>query len=191
MHCEIWPGRWNNGWMVDALHACNSTMTRRNGMETDTSGSAGMADNNGNHRHWHQSKNSCCGSGRHHSGNRDDAWWEERSLAAKIVMGIGFGILGIAFIALIGWVVMSLWNWLMPDIFGLKQINYWQSWGLMILSFILFQGFGSGGGGRSDKRRKRHLRRYVEDEIGKEIDKEIDKEIKKELNKEQSGNTEG
>ncbi|OHD74477.1 MAG: hypothetical protein A2177_12815 [Spirochaetes bacterium RBG_13_68_11] len=80
----------------------------------------------------------------------------------KIILGIGFGILAIGLIALCGWVVMLLWNWLMPEIFGLKTLNYWQAWGLLALSTILFKGFGSGGGGgKSDRKRKKHLRRYI------------------------------
>lgn len=41
--------------------------------------------------------------------------------------------------------VLYLWNWLMPSIFGLKAITYWQAVGLMGLSWILFgglRGFG-------------------------------------------------
>lgn len=96
-------------------------------------------------------------------GDGDD-WWHDRSLPVKILMGIGFGILGIGFGALIVLVVMSLWNWLMPEIFGLKTITYWQSFGLMLLSFILFKNWGSGssdGGKRGDRRRKRELRRHM------------------------------
>ncbi len=36
--------------------------------------------------------------------------------------------------------VMFLWNWLMPAIFGLGIITFWQSLGLMVLSKILFSG---------------------------------------------------
>ena len=98
----------------------------------------------------------------HRRGRRDDSWWEDRSLPQKILMGIGFGILGAGLFALFGFVTMLLWNWLMPEIFGLTTITYWQSWGLLILSCILFKGLGSGdSGGRSDRKRKRHLRRYM------------------------------
>ena len=38
-------------------------------------------------------------------------------------------------------VVMLLWNWLMPAIFGLGIISFWQALGLLILSKILFGGF--------------------------------------------------
>jgi hypothetical protein len=101
----------------------------------------------------------CSGDG---GGFGMDAWWEDRSLPQKILMGIGFGVAGIGLIALFGWVVMLLWNWLMPEIFGLKSLTYWQAWGLLALSTILFKGFGSGGGGgHSDRKRKKHLRRYI------------------------------
>ena len=93
-----------------------------------------------------------------------DAWWEDRSLPQKILLGIGFGIAGIGLVALCGWVVMLLWNWLMPELFGLKTLNYWQAWGLLALSTILFKGFGSGGSGKSDRKRKKRLRRYIREE---------------------------
>ena len=52
-------------------------------------------------------------------GRHENAWWEDRSLPEKIFMGIGFGILGIGLITLFIFVLMSLWNWLIPEIFGL------------------------------------------------------------------------
>ena len=96
-----------------------------------------------------------------------DGWWEDRTLAQKILLGIGFAVAGAGLLALCGWVVMLLWNWLMPEIFGLKALSYWQAWGLLILSSILFKGmrFGSGDGGRrSDRKRRQHLRRYLQED---------------------------
>jgi hypothetical protein len=59
-------------------------------------------------------------------------------------------------IALFGWafgeVVMHLWNWLLPMLFGWKQITFWQGLGLVILCRILFGGFGGPGRDRSDHR---------------------------------------
>jgi len=40
-----------------------------------------------------------------------------------------------------GWVVMWLWNHLMPALFGLHSIGFWQALGLLILSKILLSGF--------------------------------------------------
>ena len=35
--------------------------------------------------------------------------------------------------------VMALWNWLMPVIFGLGKISFWQALGLNLLSALLFK----------------------------------------------------
>ena len=53
-----------------------------------------------------------------------------------------YGILGIAGAFLLGLlfgnVIMWLWNWLMPAIFGLGAITYWQGWGISFLCGMLF-----------------------------------------------------
>ncbi len=43
--------------------------------------------------------------------------------------------------ALITWVLMLLWNWLMPEIFNLTTITFWQALGLLAISKLLFGGF--------------------------------------------------
>jgi len=40
---------------------------------------------------------------------------------------------------LIAYPVMWLWNWLMPEIFGLSTLSVWQSLGLLLLSTALFK----------------------------------------------------
>jgi hypothetical protein len=57
----------------------------------------------------------------------------------------------VLFVALGGEVVMRLWNWLLPAIFGWRQVNFWQALGLLALCRILF---GRWGGHRS------HFRDY-------------------------------
>jgi hypothetical protein len=64
-------------------------------------------------------------------------------------LGIVFFVLGgIALAVVLGFlfgaVVMWLWNWLMPGLFGLKVITYWQGVGLVILARLLFGSFGHG-----------------------------------------------
>jgi len=50
-------------------------------------------------------------------------------------------IVGMAlFIFIGGEVVMRLWNWLLPDLFGFKQITFWPALGLLTLCRILFGG---------------------------------------------------
>jgi hypothetical protein len=57
---------------------------------------------------------------------------------------------------LIGWVVMSLWNAILPDLIHVSPIGYWQAIGLLVLCKILFGGF-QGGGGYKKKMWKKEL----------------------------------
>ena len=60
-------------------------------------------------------------------------------------VGIPFFVLGA--IAALGWIVMSLWNAVIPAVFdGGRVIDYWHAVGLLILSRILFGGFRGRGG---------------------------------------------
>src|SRR2546430_14677080 len=64
-------------------------------------------------------------------------------------------ILGLMiFITIGGEVVMHLWNWNLPALFGWPQITFWQALGLLALCRILFGGFGMGGGGHRNSRRR-------------------------------------
>jgi hypothetical protein len=62
-----------------------------------------------------------------------------------------------AFLALISFVVMTLWNYLLPGILHVDTIDFWQAMGIFVLCKILF-GFGKGGhrmnGGAPWMRRK-------------------------------------
>jgi hypothetical protein len=62
---------------------------------------------------------------------------------ARIVKFILLAVLGVL---LFGFIVMRLWNWLMPPLFGLHSITFVQALGLLILGKILFGGFHRGGG---------------------------------------------
>jgi hypothetical protein len=56
-------------------------------------------------------------------------------------------ILVLVGIAALGWVVMALWNWLLPELFGIREIGYVQAMGVLLLSKILFGGFRGHCGG--------------------------------------------
>ena len=58
---------------------------------------------------------------------------------------------GIVALAVISGIVMLLWNWLLPSIFGLPSINFWQAFGLFVLGRLLFGSFGPGHGRFSHK----------------------------------------
>ncbi len=66
-----------------------------------------------------------------------------------------FAIVGIPLFLFIGGeVVMHLWNWLLPPLFGWRILTFWQALGLLALCRILFGGLGHGGPGG----RRRHFR---------------------------------
>jgi hypothetical protein len=70
-------------------------------------------------------------------------------------------IAGIVLFAFIGGeVVLHLWNWLLPGLFGWKQLTFWQALALLALCRILFGGFGMRGG--RDAARSRIRRRMAE-----------------------------
>ena len=72
----------------------------------------------------------------------------------RLLMPVGF----LAVAAGLSAVVMLLWNWLMPVLFELGVINFWQALGLLALSRMLFGGFGSGHG---FKRHKHHVGHHI------------------------------
>ena len=61
----------------------------------------------------------------------------------------------VLFVWLFGELVMHLWNWLLPPLFGFKMITFWQTLGILLLSRILFGSWGGGGGQRRSKRKER------------------------------------
>lgn len=64
----------------------------------------------------------------------------------------------VAFIAIGGEVVMQLWNWLLPSLFGWRQVTFWQALGLLALCRILFGSLGGRGSGGSGWRRAKGKR---------------------------------
>ena len=69
---------------------------------------------------------------------------------------IGGGIiLGIGVAILVGFIIMWLWNALMPGLFELPVITYWQGLGLALLGRLLFGGVG-GGNSKESKKEKMH-----------------------------------
>jgi hypothetical protein len=58
------------------------------------------------------------------------------------------------FIVIGGEIVLQLWNWLLPQLFGWRPISFWQALGILLLCRILFGGFRLHGPGRSNFRRR-------------------------------------
>jgi hypothetical protein len=92
-------------------------------------------------------------------GYRRHKRWCEYSRGARIgIMALAAVIFIPMFLALFGAVTMWLWNWLMPAIFKLPTIGFWQAVGILILSHILFRGhhFRRAGRSRWKKEKIRH-----------------------------------
>jgi hypothetical protein len=53
-------------------------------------------------------------------------------------------------IAISGEIVLHLWNWLLPSLFGWRQITFWQAAGILALCRILFGRVGRRGFYRSN-----------------------------------------
>ncbi|WGS52139.1 hypothetical protein LFL96_28475 [Paraburkholderia sp. D15] len=67
--------------------------------------------------------------------------WRMRCLAKVLLVIVG--------IAVLGWAVMMLWNWVVPALFvGARAIDFAHALGLLVLSRILFGGFRGHGGWR-------------------------------------------
>ncbi len=68
----------------------------------------------------------------------------------KMIFIVPLAILGMLLFAFIGGeIVLHLWNWLLPPLFGWRLLTFWQALGLLTLCRILFGGFGFHGSGRS------------------------------------------
>ena len=78
----------------------------------------------------------------------------------RVARGVKFLLMGpvvLMAIAIVGFLVMLLWNALTPSLFGWRAITFWQALGLLILCRILF-----GGGWRRPPRGRGWRRRVVE-----------------------------
>jgi len=71
----------------------------------------------------------------------------------KVLFFIGVFLV---FVAAAIWIVMFLWNAILPDVTGVKPLNFWQAGGLLLLAKILFGGFGRFRGGKKHWKRRKH-----------------------------------
>jgi len=82
-------------------------------------------------------------------------------IAIGAIVGIGGGL------------VMALWNWLMPPLFGLPAVTFWQAFGLLALCRILFGGPGfHGRHPRRGPEHREHVRRVIRRRLGIDDDGE-------------------
>lgn len=79
-------------------------------------------------------------------------------------VGVFFVPFAVAFAAAVGFLIVFLWNRLMPPIFGLPAIGFWQALGLLVLSRILFGRFGGWGSRMAKSRFSRGWKSLTPDE---------------------------
>jgi hypothetical protein len=60
-------------------------------------------------------------------------YWFLRGLKVAVMIAV--------FLAVISFVVMTLWNWLVPALFAGPLVSYWQALGLLVLIRLLCGGF--------------------------------------------------
>ena len=70
--------------------------------------------------------------------------WRFLKIAAVATLALGA----------VGFVVMSLWNWLAPAAFSGHLLGFWQAIGLFVLARLLVGGLRRGGPGRGHWRRR-------------------------------------
>ena len=85
-----------------------------------------------------------------HSRNHEEPHMKRKWILIAPLAIAGF----MAFIALGGFAVQLLWNWLLPPLVGWQQVTFWQAIGLLALCRILFGGLGRHGFDRSSYRRR-------------------------------------
>ena len=84
----------------------------------------------------------------------------------KVLLIAPLAIAGMAFVIFLGGeIVKQLWNWLVPSVFGLRPLTFWESAGMLALCRILFGGIsGRGMSGRSmrdySERRQQYRERF-------------------------------
>jgi hypothetical protein len=74
---------------------------------------------------------------------------EKHMTSHKVGKGIKILLFALVAATAFGFIVMELWNALMPELFGWHKLTFWQALGLLVLAKILFGGFHRHSGGHS------------------------------------------
>lgn len=95
----------------------------------------------------------------------------------KPLLIIGGVIMAGVLALLFGLFIMLLWNWLMPTIFELPEITYWQAWGIAVLAHLLFKaGAGRHGNDYHSHSKDYFWKRRFKDKIAHSFDESPEEE---------------
>ena len=78
-----------------------------------------------------------------YSRKRGKYFWFKVALFAPLAIA--------AIVFIFGNIVMLLWNAVLPSVFAIGTITFWQAIGILVLSKILFGGLGGHGRSHRDK----------------------------------------
>jgi hypothetical protein len=56
----------------------------------------------------------------------------------KINLVVGILFIGLSSLIIMGAPLMYVWNWIVPSIFGLRYITFWEAIGLNMIAHIIF-----------------------------------------------------
>ncbi len=99
--------------------------------------------------------------------------WQTKNKMKKLWIKKGLMILifGTLAVLVFGFVVMSLWNNILPAVIGVKTITFLQALGILLLSKILFGGLGARGGWRGSAAWKQKMKQRFENMTPEEREK--------------------
>ena len=79
----------------------------------------------------------------------------------RVLKVLKFLVVAVVIVSVLSFLVMRLWNWLTPALFGWHLITFWQALGILVLSKILFGGF-RGRPGPHMRWRRRMMERWAQ-----------------------------
>jgi hypothetical protein len=102
-----------------------------------------------------------------------------------LLRGLRFFLFAALFVTAAVFLTQALWNWLMPDLFRLPAISLAQTFGLLLLSRILFGGLRGGYSGSWAQRRKAWQKRLAShiDDLGPEAREKFRQQMQNRCNK--------
>lgn len=80
-------------------------------------------------------------------------------------------IAAIVFLLLFGYGFMLLWNWLMPEVFGLPMLSYWQGVGILVMAKLLFGSFEGKGHKKAAKKSHKNFKERMSDHCKNDFSK--------------------
>ena len=69
-------------------------------------------------------------------------------LIAVLIVILMFLVIAVVFALIVAFPVMLIWNAIMPELFELAKITFWQALGLSLLARLLFGTGSTGNGGK-------------------------------------------